>query len=164
MSGSTPYDLRQMLAEFPAEDDCFRTLWELRFGLPYPQAACPVCARPRRFYALHGRRAFACETCRHQLYPTAGTPLGHTRLPLREWFTTIVMLRGGPRPRSAREIHRHTKSSYKAVRRMRVIVHEALMGTVPYGEDAAASLPVQADAPYSRAEFEQDLRRLIAAA
>lgn len=167
MAPGAPYDLPQMLAEFPAEDDCVRALWDLRFGLPHPQAVCPACRRPRRFYAVQGRRAFACETCRHQVYPTAGTPLRHTRLPLREWFTTVVLLRAGPRPGSAREIHRHTASSYKAARRMRDVVAHALMGAVPYGEDPAASLPVRhggrGDAPYSRAEFERDLRQLIGA-
>ena len=50
---------------------------------------------------------------------------------------------------------------------MRDVVAQALMGAVPYGEDAAASLPARhggrGDAPYSRAEFERDLRQLIGA-
>ena len=154
-----------MLADFPAEDDCVRALWVARFGSEPPNAACPRCGRSRRFYPVQGRRAYACETCRHHVYLTAASPLQRARLPLRAWFTTVVLVRHQGDPASARDIHRHTGGSYKAVRRMRSVVLEALMGTVAHGEDAAASLPDrhggEGGAPYSRRDFDADLRRLL---
>jgi transposase-like protein len=153
------YGLAQLEAEFRREEDCLRAVWEARYGLPHPRAHCPSCARERRFYAVGGRRAHACETCRHQLYPTAGTVLQATRLPLLSWFTAVVMVRQG---RSARDIHRRAGGSYNAIRRARTTIRDALMGAVAYGVDAAATLGSDATpAAYDRDDFERDLRSLL---
>lgn len=61
----------------------------IRFG---DRHICAQCRRSAHYYRVKARRAYACEYCGHQLYPTAGTPFNRTRVPLRDWFMVMAQL------------------------------------------------------------------------
>ena len=73
-------------AEYPDEDVCLEWLWRRRFAVDGRTAICPRCRRPTRFYRLRSRRAYACDRCGRQLYPTADTPFSGTSTPLAVWY------------------------------------------------------------------------------
>jgi AcrR family transcriptional regulator/transposase-like protein len=80
---------------------------------------CPQCERPTRFYRLRGRRAYSCELCGRQLYPTADTPFSGTSTPLGVWFRAAHELSEGPQPVSGSELARRLGIDYRAALRIR---------------------------------------------
>ena len=98
---------------------CLEWLWRTRFAADGRRAVCPQCERPTRFYRLRGRRAYSCELCGRQLYPTADTPFSGTSTPLSVWFRAAHELAEGPRPVSGRELARRLDIDYRAALRIR---------------------------------------------
>src|SRR6478672_616359 len=74
--------LRQFQERFPTEDSCLDHLFQVRYGENFD---CPKYSR------LKGRRAYQCNWCANQLYPTAGTPFDRTRTSLRDWFYVMFL-------------------------------------------------------------------------
>lgn len=103
----------------PDDDECLEWLWRRRFAADGRTAVCPRCERPTRFYRLRGRRAYSCELCGRQLYPTADTPFSGTSTPLGVWFRAAHELDEGPRPVSGRELARRLGIDYRAALRIR---------------------------------------------
>jgi AcrR family transcriptional regulator/transposase-like protein len=103
----------------PDDDACLEWLWRTRFAADGRRAVCPQCERPTRFYRLRGRRAYSCELCGRQLYPTADTPFSGTSTPLSVWFRAAHELGQGPRPVSGRELARRLDLDYRAALRIR---------------------------------------------
>ena len=107
--------------DLPAPDDdaCLEWLWRTRFAADGRTAVCPQCERPTRFYRLRGRRAYSCEACGRQLYPTADTPFSGTSTPLGVWFRAAHELAEGTGPVSGRELARRLGIDYRAALRIR---------------------------------------------
>lgn len=113
MSTKAP-TLRQFQARFPTEDSCLDHLFQVR----YAGTDCPKCARPLKYSRVKGRRAYQCNWCANQLYPTAGTPFDRTRTSLRDWFFVMFLFTTTRNGVAAKRVEREIGVTYKTAWRM----------------------------------------------
>jgi transposase-like protein len=125
--------LRQFQDQFPTEDSCLDHLFQVRYGHDFN---CPKCDRPAKYSRVRGRRAYQCNWCANQLYPTAGTPFDRTRTSLRDWFYVMFLFTTTRNGVAAKRVQREIGVTYKTAWRM---CHEirkymgALDGDEPVG-------------------------------
>jgi transposase len=107
--------IRQFLERFPDDDTCLDHLMRTRYG---DRHDCAKCGKNAHYYRVKARRAYECEYCGHQVYPTAGTPFENTRTSLRDWFTVMFMFCASRNGVSAKEVQRTIGVTYKTAWRM----------------------------------------------
>jgi len=107
--------LREFLAQFPTEESCLDHLFQVRYGKDFN---CPKCLRPAKYSRVKSRRAYQCNWCAHQVYPTAGTPFDRTRTPLRDWFFVMFQFTASRNGVAAKEVQRQLGVTYKTAWRM----------------------------------------------
>ena len=107
--------LRQFQARFPTEDSCLDHLFQVRYGTDFN---CPKCGRPAKYSRVKARRAYQCNWCANQLYPTAGTPFDRTRTSLRDWFFIMFQFCSSRNGVAAKEVQRQLGVTYKTAWRM----------------------------------------------
>lgn len=107
--------LRQFQDRFPTEDSCLDHLFQVRYGTNFN---CPKCERPAKYSRVKGRRAYQCNWCAHQLYPTAGTPFDRTRTSLRDWFYVMFLFTTTRNGVAAKRVEREIGVTYKTAWRM----------------------------------------------
>jgi transposase-like protein len=132
MSTKAP-TLRQFQDRFPTEDACLNHLFQVRYCA---DLECPSCARPAKFTRVKSRRAYQCQWCAYQVYPTAGTPFDRTRTPLRDWFYVMFMFCTTRNGVAAKKVERELGVTYKTAWRMCHMIREymgALDGSDPIG-------------------------------
>lgn len=103
---------------FPTDDVCLDTLMKLRFG---DRIECALLRRPARYFRLRekdGRRAYGCEWCREQVFPTVGTIFYRSSTPLTYWFYVIYLMTASRSGVSAREVQQQLGVTYKCAWRM----------------------------------------------
>jgi transposase len=115
MSKSPSPTLRQFLSRFPTEDACLDHLFQVRYGTDFE---CPGCKRPARFTRVRNRRAYQCQWCAHQVYPTAGTPFDRTRTSLLDWFYVMFLFTTTRNGVAATRVERELGVTYKTAWRM----------------------------------------------
>jgi transposase-like protein len=113
MSTKTP-TLRQFQAQFPTEDSCLDHLFQVR----YADMDCPKCGRELKYSRVKGRRAYQCQWCANQLYPTAGTPFDRTRTSLCDWFYVMFLFTTTRNGVAAKRVQREIGVTYKTAWRM----------------------------------------------
>jgi transposase-like protein len=106
--------LRQFQARFPTEDSCLDHLFQVR----YAGTDCPKCNRPLKYSRIAKRRAYQCQWCANQLYPTAGTPFDRTRTSLRDWFYVMFLFTTSRNGVAAKRVEREIGVTYKTAWRM----------------------------------------------
>jgi transposase-like protein len=106
--------LRQFQDRFPTEDSCLDHLFQVR----YADMDCPKCDRELKYSRVKGRRAYQCQWCANQLYPTAGTPFDRTRTSLREWFYVMFLFTTSRNGVAAKRVEREIGVTYKTAWRM----------------------------------------------
>jgi len=106
--------LRKFLERFPTEDSCLDHLFQVR----YAGTTCPKCERPLKYSRVKGRRAYQCNWCANQLYPTAGTPFDRTRTSLRDWFYVMFLFTTTRNGVAAKRVEREIGVTYKTAWRM----------------------------------------------
>jgi transposase len=106
--------LRDFQDRFPTEDSCLDHLFEVR----YAGTDCPKCDRPVKYSRVKGRRAYQCQWCANQLYPTAGTPFDRTRTSLRDWFYVMFLFTTTRNGVAAKRVEREIGVTYKTAWRM----------------------------------------------
>jgi transposase len=100
---------------FPDNNACMDYLRD-RF---YPAgAACPNCGKATKFHRVRGRSAYACQYCRHQVYPTAGTVFHKSTTSLQLWFWAIFLMSSTRCGISAKQLEREIGVTYKTAHRM----------------------------------------------
>jgi transposase-like protein len=109
-----PLTLREFQDRFPTEDSCLDHLFEVR----YSGTNCPKCDRPVKYSRVKGRRAYQCNWCANQLYPTAGTPFDRTRTSLRDWFYVMFLFTTTRNGVAAKRVQREIGVTYKTAWRM----------------------------------------------
>ena len=114
MSTSKAPTLRQFQQRFPTEDSCLEHLFQVR----YAGTDCPKCHRPLKYTRIAKRRAYQCQWCANQLYPTAGTPFDRTRTPLRDWFYVMFQFVTTLNGVAAKRVQRDLGVTYKTAWRM----------------------------------------------
>jgi transposase-like protein len=67
---------------------------------------------------VKGRRAYQCNWCANQLYPTAGTPFDRTRTSLRDWFYVMFLFTTTRNGVAAKRVERELGVTYKTAWRM----------------------------------------------
>lgn len=114
MSTKAP-TLRQFQAQFPTEESCLEHIMRQRFG---DRHDCAGCGKSAHYYRVSTRRAYVCEYCGHQVYPTAGTPFDRTRTSLRDWFMVMFLFTTSRNGVAAKEVERQIGVTYKTAWRM----------------------------------------------
>jgi transposase len=118
MSKPKPPTAKEFDKRFPDDDACLEHMMRVRYG-ERVHCQSPKCAgREARYYRIKGRRAYECERCAAQVYPTAGTPFHGSRTSLREWFRVMFMFIASRNGVSAKEIQRTIGVTYKTAWRM----------------------------------------------
>ena len=100
---------------YPSDDACIDKIFQLRYG---GLTVCPNCGEPASFRRVPTRKCYQCTHCYAQFYPTAGTPMEKTHIPLHLWLDIIhrfVTTRNGI---AAKEIERIVGCNYKTAWRM----------------------------------------------
>ena len=107
--------LRQFQEQFPTDESCLEHIMRNRFG---DRHDCTGCGKSAHYYRVSTRRAYVCEYCGHQVYPTAGTPFDRTRTPLRDWFFVMFLFCTTRNGVAAKEVERQLGVTYKTAWRM----------------------------------------------
>ena len=85
----------------------------------YPAGApCPKCGKATKFHRIKGRSAYACQYCRHQVYPTAGTIFHKSTTSLQLWFWAVFLMSSTRCGISAKQLEREIGVTYKTAHRM----------------------------------------------
>jgi len=79
---------------------------------------CEKCRKSRKHYRVHGRTAYACETCGNHIYPLVGTIFEKSSTPLKTWFHAMYLMGSTRCGISAKQIQRETGVTYKCAWRM----------------------------------------------
>lgn len=116
-----PLTLKQFLNRFPDDWACLDHMMRVRYG---DRFACPKCGKQAKYYRVKARRAYECEHCGHQVYPTAGTPFEKTRTSLRDWFHVMFLFTTTRNGVAAKEVQRALGVTYKTAWRMCRIIRE----------------------------------------
>lgn len=114
-------NIRDFQKRFPTEDVCLEHLMRVRFG---DRLTCFKCFKDARYYRVKARRSFECEHCGYRVYPTAGTPFGLTRTPLRDWFYVMFLFCSSRNGVAAKEVQRQLGVTYKTAWRMCRLIRE----------------------------------------
>lgn len=112
---NTHFALSELTEIFPTEDVCLEEIKRLR----YPQGiACGRCYKVTKHYKLEGRTAYACEYCRHQVYPLRGTIFEKSTTPLRLWFFCMYIMTVTRGKISVKSLQSEMGVTYKTAWRM----------------------------------------------
>jgi transposase-like protein len=122
-SSESSMNLADFMRLFPTNDACLDYLRD-KF---YPAgSACPECGKATKFHRITGRSAYACQYCRHQVYPTAGTIFHKSSTNLTLWFWAIFLMSSTRCGISAKQLEREVGVSYKTALRMFRQIREML--------------------------------------
>jgi AcrR family transcriptional regulator/transposase-like protein len=156
---------------FGDEAACLAWLWRSLYAPDGVSAICKQCRTLRRFHRVGGRRAYACDSCGHHVYPTVGTFMESSRLSVATWFTGAMLIRAGEEPVTAEALARRLSVNYKTALRMKKKIlaagrdggpDEALLGRLQ--EDAGAARDGDGDEDGSRRGRSSRARDTIRAA
>lgn len=120
----------QFMKRFPDEAACLEHIMRTRYGQRHK---CAKCGKDAHYYRVKSRRAYECEHCGHQVYPTAGTPFENTRTALQDWFWVMFMFCTTRNGVAAKEVQRQLGVTYKTAWRMCNLIRQ-YMGYVD-GDD-----------------------------
>jgi predicted DNA-binding transcriptional regulator YafY/transposase-like protein len=100
---------------FANEDVCLEWLKNQIF----PQGInCPVCNKTTKHHKISKRHCYACDVCRHQVYPASGTIFHKSSVPLKTWFEVIWKVSNSNGAVSVNDIRKGYGVSYKTACRM----------------------------------------------
>ena len=137
--------LTQFRALYPDDDACLEHLFRVRYGNRH---TCSKCKKEARYYRVKKRRAYECEHCGHQAYPTAGTPFEKTRTNLTSWFHAMFLFCETRNGVAAKELQRQLGVTYKTAWRMGHEIRKYMGevdGDAPLGGSGPGSPIVETD-------------------
>jgi AcrR family transcriptional regulator len=138
---------------FGDEAACLAWLWKSLYAPDGGSAICKHCRTLRRFHRVGGRRAYACDSCGHHVYPTAGTFMENSRLGVATWFTGALLIRSSDGAVPAEALARRLAVNYKTALRIKKRV---LGASDEGGPDAALLDRLWEDAGAARGAREDD--------
>jgi ribosomal protein L37AE/L43A len=145
MSNVKPMTLVQFRSLYPDDDACLEHLMRVRYG---ERHTCSKCKKEAHYYRVKKRRAYECEHCGHQVYPTAGTPFEKTRTNLTSWFHAMFMFCSTRNGVAAKELQRQLGVTYKTAWRMGHEIRKYMAqvdGDAPLGGSGPGAPIVEAD-------------------
>jgi predicted DNA-binding transcriptional regulator YafY len=93
----------------------------------FPQGIeCPRCKKLTKHHKISGRHCYACDTCRHQVYPTAGTIFHKSTVPLKTWFEVIRKVINEEDEIKVKNIRKVYGITFKSAARMLIKIKNAL--------------------------------------
>ena len=108
------------------ETACIAWLWQALYAPDGFGAVCRQCRTLRRFHRVTRRRAYACDHCGFQVYPTAGTFMAGSGLPVATWFCAVALILGSDGRIAPRRLSEELSVSYKTALRVKKRIAEAL--------------------------------------
>lgn len=121
------YSLMEFMRDCPDDAACLDMLWRERYAPDGHTADCPKCERPRRFHRVKARPCYACDSCGHAIYPTAGTIFHRSSTSLQLWFYAIYLMSSTRCGVSAKHLERELGVTYKTAWRMFNLIRNKLM-------------------------------------
>lgn len=109
------FTLALFQAQYPDERACLDFLFKTRW--PHG-CTCPECDKKDCFHPIEKRRAYSCQWCGHQVYPTAGTIFHKSSTSLVSWFFAIFLMSTSRNGVAAKELERQLGVTYKTAWRM----------------------------------------------
>ncbi len=110
------FTVKDFFKRFPDDDACLEHVMEVRFGLRHTCGKCGVV--DSTFHKLTERKAYACASCGHHVYPCAGTIFQDSRTSLQTWFYAIYLFVTTRHGVSGKELQRTLGVTYKCAYRM----------------------------------------------
>jgi transposase len=114
---------------FPYDDVCLGIIFNMKYG--GTNLTCAKCNTASTYYRVKTRKCYECGSCRHQLYPLAGTMMEGSTTDLTTWFYAIYMFSTSKNGVSAKELERALGVTYKTAWRIGHKIRE----TMGKGED-----------------------------
>ena len=108
------------------ESACLHWLWTTLYAPDGVSTVCRHCRVMRRFHRVSRRRAYACDHCGTQVYPTAGTFMQGSGLGVATWFAAAWQLMEGDANVAPRALADELSVSYKTALRIKRKLEEAL--------------------------------------
>jgi AcrR family transcriptional regulator len=108
------------------ESACLHWLWTTLYAPDGVSTVCRHCRVMRRFHRVSKRRAYACDHCGTQVYPTAGTFMQGSGLGIATWFAAAWALMEDDPHIAPRELGEALGVSYKTALRIKRKLEEAL--------------------------------------
>jgi AcrR family transcriptional regulator/transposase-like protein len=166
---STSASRAAVFEPFGDEAACLAWLWKTLCAPDGVSAICTECRALRRFHRVSGRRAFACDSCGHHVYPTAGTFMENSRLSVATWLTGASLIRSTDGSISAESLARRLSVNYKTALRIKKKVLAAIGGAGPDAallarlwQDAGDAVAAGSDPAPSRSTKARDTIRAAA--
>jgi len=125
--GSRAHKL-ESFAPIGDEAACLHWLWTALYAPDGASAVCRRCRTMRRFHRVSRRRAYACDHCGTQVYPTAGTFMQGSGLGVATWFAAATLVTDGDESVAPRALAGELGVSYKTALRMKRRLEEAASG------------------------------------
>ncbi len=132
MDGSaskTPARGEPVFAPFGDDNACIEWLWATLYAPDGASTVCRRCRTVRRFHRVSRRRAYACDHCGTQVYPTAGTFMQGSGLSVATWFTAATLVAGSEGGIAPRVLTDELGVSYKTALRMKRKLEDAAAGS-----------------------------------
>ena len=123
------------------EATCLHWLWTTLYAPDGVSTVCRHCRVMRRFHRVTRRRAYACDHCGTQVYPTAGTFMQGSGLGIATWFTAAWQLMEGDPNIAPRALADELGVSYKTALRIKRKLEEALGARQRRRRSAGAAAP-----------------------
>jgi len=110
------------------ETACLTWLWTTLYAPDGASAVCRHCRTVRRFHRVTRRRAYACDHCGTQVYPTAGTFMQGSGLSVATWFVAATRIMASEGRVTPRVLATELGVSYKTALRIKKKVDQAAAG------------------------------------
>ncbi len=104
-----PKTLKEFRQRFSSDQACWEYLWQSRWPDGY---RCAHCGCTETWW-IEARHVYECRKCGHQSYPTAGTVMHRTHLPIQEWFWAAYLVSTLTPGMSAKQLQRQISCSYQ---------------------------------------------------
>jgi hypothetical protein len=101
------------------ESACLHWLWTTLYAPDGVSTVCRHCRVMRRFHRVSRRRAYACDHCGTQVYPTAGTFMQGSGLGVATWFAAAWQMMEGDGNVAPRALADELGVSYKTALRIK---------------------------------------------
>ena len=105
-----PKSLKEFREKFSVDQACWEYLWQSRWPEGY---RCPNCSFMETWW-IPSRHVYECKQCGLQAYPTAGTVMHGSHLPIQEWFWAAYLVSTHTPGLSAKQLQRQIGCSYKS--------------------------------------------------
>jgi transposase len=116
MKRSQKYTYTDFKAQYRDDDACLDAILKRQLERDPSCHGCGV--TPAKFHRITGRRGYACQNCRHHIYPCAGTIFEHSATTLTKWFHAMYLMTATRNGVSAKELERQLGVTYKCAWRI----------------------------------------------